>query len=99
MAKKLSDLDKLESRLMEEPAFVNEYKASKPFAEVTMQIIRARYDAGLTQQQLAEKIGTRQSVISRIESFDYSGMNLRTLQRIAEALGLEVDIQLKRVAS
>lgn len=98
MSKKLNDLDRLESKLMEDPAFVSEYKASKPFAELTMQIIRARYDAGLTQKQLAEKIGTRQSVVSRIESFDYGGMSLRTLQRIAEALGLEVDIQLKRAA-
>jgi ribosome-binding protein aMBF1 (putative translation factor) len=59
MPKKLSDLDQLEASLMEDPTFVSEYKTSKLFAELTVQIIRARYAAGLTQQQLAEKIGTR----------------------------------------
>ena len=50
-------------------------------------IRRAREEAGLTQAQLAAKVGTTQSVISRLEDADYAGHTLGTLQRILSALG------------
>ena len=54
----------------------------------------ARVAAGLTQAQLAAKVGTRQSVISRLEDADYGQQSLRMLERIAEALDLTVEIRL-----
>jgi transcriptional regulator with XRE-family HTH domain len=49
--------------------------------------------AGLTQQQLAERIGTTPSVISRLESADYRGHSLSMLRRIADALGKRVELR------
>jgi ribosome-binding protein aMBF1 (putative translation factor) len=95
MAKKLNDLDQLEVKLRENPAFVAEYRQTKVFSDIAMQIIKARNDAGLTQKQLAGLVETGQSAIARIESFAYEGVSLKTLCRIAEALGLEVDITFK----
>ncbi|QDU70393.1 helix-turn-helix domain-containing protein [Mucisphaera calidilacus] len=53
----------------------------------------ARTDAGLTQTQLAEIIGTTQSVISDLEDADYQGHTMTMLRRIAEALGLSVEVR------
>lgn len=58
-------------------------------------IYDARTGAGLTQQQLAKLIGTRQSVISRLEHADYEAHSLAMLERIADALNLQVELRLK----
>jgi DNA-binding XRE family transcriptional regulator len=53
----------------------------------------ARTKAGLSQAQLADKLGTKQSVISRLEDADYEGHSLSILQRIAAALGQRIEIR------
>jgi ribosome-binding protein aMBF1 (putative translation factor) len=63
-------------------------------ARVAQMIYTARKEKGLTQKQLAEIVGTTQSVIARIEDVNYEGHSLSLLQRISQALGqrLEIDI-------
>jgi transcriptional regulator with XRE-family HTH domain len=53
---------------------------------VAQLIYDARTEAGLTQTQLAELIGTSQPTIARLEDADYEGHSLSMLQRIADAL-------------
>jgi ribosome-binding protein aMBF1 (putative translation factor) len=65
----------------------------RPF-EIAQMIYDARITAGLTQQQLADLIGTKQPVISQLENADYEGQSLAMLERIAEALHLEVQLRL-----
>ena len=62
--------------------------------EIAQMIYDARTAAGLTQQQLADLIDTKQPVISQLESADYEGQSLAMLERIAEALHLEVQLRL-----
>ena len=62
-------------------------------AEVARLIYEARTEAGLTQAALAERIGTRQPVIARLEDADYEGHSLSMLQRIAVALGQRLELQ------
>lgn len=56
-------------------------------------IYTARKAAGLTQQELAERVGTTQSVIARLEDSDYEGHSLALLERIAAAIGAHVEIR------
>jgi len=63
-------------------------------AEIAQLIHDRRTTAGLTQKQLAELIGTRQSVISRLEDADYGGHSLSMLQRVAEALEQKVQVRM-----
>jgi len=56
-------------------------------------IYDARKSAGFTQKQLAERVGTRQSVINQLEDSDYEGHSLTMLNRIVKALGGHVDIR------
>lgn len=56
------------------------------------QLQRMRREAGLTQMELAERVGTSKSVISRLENAEYGAHSLTMLRRVAEALGKDVEI-------
>lgn len=61
-------------------------------AQVAQIIYDLRKNAGLSQKQLAELIGTTQSVISRLEDSNYEGHSLSMLDKIARALNKQVKI-------
>ena len=63
-------------------------------AEVARMIFELRKEAGLKQKDLAELIGTTQSVISRLEDADYNGHSLTMLSRIAKALNRRLSISM-----
>ena len=63
-------------------------------AQVARTIYQMRADAGLTQKQLADLIGTTQSVISRLEDADYEGHSVAMVNRIALALERSVRVEL-----
>lgn len=67
-------------------------------SEISRMIYDAREAAKLTQKQLADRIGTTQSVISRLESADYERHSLDMLRRIAEALGQKLELRFSRMA-
>ncbi len=62
--------------------------------EIARQVYDARERAGLSQKELAIRVGTTQSVISRIEDADYRGHSLNMLKRIADALGRRLELNL-----
>ncbi len=64
-------------------------------AEVARTIYELREQAGLSQKQLAEGVGTTQSVISRLEDADYEGHSLTMLSRIAKALNQQVQVVMR----
>jgi transcriptional regulator with XRE-family HTH domain len=63
-------------------------------ANVARRIYKLRTKAGLSQRQLAERVGTTASVICRLEDADYDGHSLTMLRRIAQALNHRVQIHL-----
>jgi transcriptional regulator with XRE-family HTH domain len=67
-------------------------EAERANAEVARLIRDLREDAGLSQQELADLVGTTQSVISRLEDADYEGHSLTMLTRIAKALKQKVAV-------
>lgn len=60
---------------------------------IAQQIYDLRKEVGLTQKELADKIGTTSSVISRLEDADYNGHSLSMLKKIASALGRQLRIE------
>jgi DNA-binding XRE family transcriptional regulator len=62
-------------------------------AEVAQLIYDVRSKAKLTQKQLAELVGTTQSVIARLEDADYEGHSLSMLQRIAAAVNKRLEVR------
>ena len=73
-----------------------EYDALSPLFTIKKKLVAARLAKGVTQEQIALKIGTSKSNISRLESLNNTYMpNLGTLIKYAEALGLRLDIGLR----
>ena len=99
--KKTNDALKIIKRMMkDDPELQDMLRESSLNAQVSQIIYDARKQAGLTQQQLADLVGTTQSVIARLEDADYEGHSLSMLARIAAALNQKVEIKIspKKVA-
>lgn len=64
-------------------------------AQVARTIFELRKRAGLSQKELAERVQTTQSVISRLEDADYEGHSLSMLSRIAEALDQQLQVVMR----
>jgi ribosome-binding protein aMBF1 (putative translation factor) len=77
----------------EDPERRAAFEAALADAEVAGDIHRLRTEAGLTQAQLARKVGTATSVISRLEDAEYTGHSLSMLRRVAAALGRRVEVR------
>ncbi|PRA52386.1 transcriptional regulator [Ochrobactrum sp. MYb68] len=83
----------LKKRLMNDPEFQKEYeKADAEFALVEA-LVKARTDAKMSQADVAERIGTTQSAIARLEGGKVSP-SISTLRRYAEATGSKLQINL-----
>lgn len=87
----MRNFDDLKKELLENPEFKKEYDALEPEYALIRQIIDRRLKSGLSQQNLAERAGTKQSAISRLESGNYNP-SLFFLKKIAAALGSEVRV-------
>ena len=85
-----------QSRLREDikdPEFKPHYQEERQALKLAMKITELREKKGLSQQKLAKLMGTSQQAISRIESGEYEGFTLKTLEKIAEATGMRVNIE------
>jgi len=76
--------------------FSNAYNALALEYQVADQMLKARSRAGLTQDAVAERMGTTKSAISRLESASKHAPSLATLKRYANAVGCELQVKLVR---
>lgn len=88
----MTDFDTLKKRMLENPDVRAEYDALQPEMEIALAVIRARVEAGMTQEQLAVAIGTKQQAISRLER-GRSDPKLSTLRSIARATGKAINLK------
>jgi len=72
--------------------FKKEWEKSEAAYQITRELIRARIEGKLSQRQLAQKTGTTQAVISRIENMSVSP-SIGLVQRIANSLGKKLEIK------
>ncbi|MDO8452922.1 MAG: helix-turn-helix transcriptional regulator [bacterium] len=89
------DLDRtIEQVLKEHPDMQEEFDRAGQAWNIAFQIMDLRKKAGLTQKQLAELVGTKQSNIARIEDADYTRYTLTTLEKITKALKAKLEIRI-----
>ena len=84
---------KVAKRWMKDAEFREEYDALGEQFQMARILIAARARAGLSQTEVAQKMGTSQSTIARLESGN-GKPTLNTLEKFAEATGMEVQIAL-----
>lgn len=89
----MKTLKELKTDLLKEPETLREYEALANEFEVARELIAARARVGLTQADVAERMGTTQSVVARIES-GRRQPSMRTVQRYAQAIGCRAVVRL-----
>jgi DNA-binding XRE family transcriptional regulator len=83
----------LKEQMLADPRVAAKYDRLGPVYELVGAMVDARHAAGLTQGQVAERIGTTQSAIARLENARHPP-SLDLVTRYATAVGRKVDIQL-----
>ena len=94
MSKASVDFSVIKENLMKDAEFKDEYEKLKPRYELISKTIKARRELNLTQEELAYRIGTQKSNISRFESSNYNP-SLDFLSKLAKGLGKEIHIELR----
>ncbi len=89
----MSDLQRyIEQRSQRDPEFAEGFESGYADFKIGVMLRQAREKAGLTQEQVANRLGTKKSAISRIENHA-EDIRLSTLRAYAKAVGAELQIQ------
>lgn len=94
MSKAGVKFDEIEKRLLKDKEFKAEFEKLKPRYELIAQVVDARNKLNITQEELALRVGTQKSNISRFESGSYNP-SLDFVTRLAKSLGKEVHISIE----
>ncbi len=83
----------LKKQLLKDEKVRKEYDKLAPEFAIAQAVIEKRLEKGLTQSELAQKVGTKQSAISRLESGSYNP-SITFLEKVAKALNLNLVVSL-----
>jgi len=84
----------LKQELLKDPEFKKLYEDSQPEFEIAKNIIQARIENKITQKELAKRMNTTQSVISRLEQ-GRTSPSIALLKKVAAALNTTLQVQFK----
>jgi DNA-binding XRE family transcriptional regulator len=87
------DFSEYKKSLLGDPEFRAAYDELEPEFELIASLIALRGRRGMSQDDLAEAVGTKQPAIARIESGRYRGMSVATLEKMARALDAKLVIR------
>lgn len=90
----MKDWNEIKKEWLKDPEFKKLYEESQPEFEIAKAIIRARIERKMTQKELAKRMHTTQSVISRVEQAGTSP-SISFLKRVAKALNASLQVQFK----
>jgi ribosome-binding protein aMBF1 (putative translation factor) len=87
------EVRKVKNELLKDPDFRKEYEGLAGQYRLARLLIEARKKAGMTQHDVAEKMGTTQSAVARMESGEMA--NLKKIEKFAEATGHRITYHLQ----
>jgi DNA-binding XRE family transcriptional regulator len=93
--KKLTNFDRYLKEQLKDADFAERFKKAGEAWDVAVKLASLRKASGLSQKQLAKRVGTSQQQISRLESPSYEGHSLSMLRRVAEILGATVRVEIE----
>lgn len=88
------DWDDFEKELFKRPGFKEAVEETRLEYEIARALIKARLEKGLTQAEIAKRMNTKQSVISRVENAR-TMPSLAFLKRLAQVLDVSLQVQFK----
>ena len=91
-----TNFDRYLDEQLSDPEFAARYKEAADAWDVAMQLAALRKESGLSQKELARRVGTSQQQISRLESPGYEGHSMSMLRRVAHVMGASVRVQIRR---
>ena len=92
MKQKHLDFDQYLGEALKDVKVRRDYEALQPEFELIGALIEARQERGYTQEMLAKKMGTTQSVVARLES-GKANPSLKSLHKMAEALSVKFELR------
>lgn len=93
MAKRKTLMEEIHVELRGDRALNALYQRELARLEIANQIATLRARRGLSQADLARRIGTRQAGVARMERNNYRGYNMKTLAKVAAALGARLEVK------
>jgi transcriptional regulator with XRE-family HTH domain len=86
------------ARRMADPEFRKIYEAEAARKDLWLQLVEARHAAGLTQAEVAKRLGVSQAQVARLEKRGYEDYSLNSLRRYVEALGegFQLEVRVRR---
>ena len=87
-----TNFDRYIERKLQDPNLRARFEAADEAWDIALQLAALRRSRGLTQQQVADLLGTKQQAIARLEDPSYSGHSLSMLRRYVEALDATLGI-------
>ena len=91
-----TNFDRYLEKQMKDPGFAARFEKAGQAWEVAMQLAALRKESGLSQKELASRLGTSQQQISRLESPGYEGHSLSMMRRVADELGATVHVRIEK---
>ena len=92
---KPTNFDRYLKEQLRDPEFAKRFERAGQAWDVSLQLAALRKERGMSQKELARRLGTSQQQISRLESPSYEGHSLGTLRKVADVLGAEVHVSIK----
>jgi len=91
---KETNFDRYLQKQLRDSEFEERFNKAGEAWDVAMQLTALRKSHGLSQQELAKRVGTSQQQISRLESPSYEGHSLSMLRKVAKVLGASVHVKI-----
>jgi predicted transcriptional regulator len=91
---KFRDFNEIKKELLKDPDVKKEYDRLGPKFDLIRSIIEKRIEKNISQKELASRMGTKQSALSRLESGKYNP-SLAFMQKVAQALDSKLEIRLR----
>jgi transcriptional regulator with XRE-family HTH domain len=93
--KRSTNFDRYLEEQLKDEDFAERFREAGEAWDVAIQLASLRKNAGLSQKELARRVGTSQQQVSRLESPSYEGHSLSMLRRVADALGASIHVEIQ----
>ena len=87
--------EEMVARMLDNPDFKREFDVQAEEFELLDELLKARHHAGLTQAEVAKRMGAKSPAVARLDAGEEPSPTVETLRKYAEAVGCRLEIRLR----